>query len=64
MPVDMRLLEHWKRQQAARTRARNALPERWLEDERPEMHAVTDAYVELLARVRQPNLSVLTSEDR
>jgi hypothetical protein len=28
------------------------------------MHAVTDAYVELLTRIKQPTLSILTSEDR
>jgi hypothetical protein len=64
MPVDMTLLDYWKRQQAARARARAALPDRWVEDTRPEMHAVTDAYVELLTRIKQPTLSVLTSEDR
>jgi len=65
MPVDRTLLSYWKQQQAARTRARNALPERWLQDTRDEMHAVTDAYVELLAHIKhQKHLYALTPDDR
>lgn len=52
MTVDTRLLGYWKRERARRERARRALPERWLADPRPEMAAVADAYVELLAHSR------------
>jgi hypothetical protein len=65
MPVDRTLLSHWIEQQAARTRARHALPERWLQDTRPEMHAVTDAYVELLASIKHhKRLYAIPSDDR
>ncbi len=65
MSVDRTLLSYWTKQQAARTRARQALPERWLQDTRPEMHAVTDAYVELLASIKhQKRLYAIPSDDR
>ncbi|MGH3003499.1 MAG: hypothetical protein ACRDM1_12710 [Gaiellaceae bacterium] len=64
MSVDMRLLGYWKQQQSARSSARQALPERWAADPRPEMHAVNDAYVELLARVKQQNVHRLIPDDR
>lgn len=65
MSVDRTLLSYWKEQQAARSRARHALPDRWLHDTRPEMHAVTDAYVELLAgSKRHRQLHAIPSDDR
>jgi hypothetical protein len=64
--VDRRLLGYWNRQQAARRQARTNLPSSWRDDPRPEMHEVTDAYVELLARIKQerPRLHALTYDDR
>ena len=62
--VDNRLLEHWQRAQVARRSARAALPARWRNDPRPEMHQVVDVYVELLAAERQRNVVALALEDR
>ena len=64
MSVDSRLLEHWRREQIARRRARAALPARWRNDPRPEMHQVTEVYVELLAAERRANVIPLALEDR
>jgi len=62
--VDSRLLDHWQREQVARRSARAALPARWRNDPRPEMHQVVDVYVELLAAERQRNVVPLALEDR
>ncbi len=64
MAVDTRFLEHWRRQQIARRRARAALPARWRNDPRPEMHEVAEVYVELLAAERRGNVVPLALEDR
>ena len=64
MNVDNRLLGHWQREQVARKQARAALPARWRNDPRPEMHQVVDVYVELLAAERHRNVVPLTFEDR
>ena len=65
MSVDTRLLGYWKQQQRTRLGARKNLPASWRNDPRPEMHAVTEAYVELLARIKQPSpLHVIGSDDR
>jgi hypothetical protein len=64
MSVDTRLLDHWRREQSARRRARLALPERWQTDPRPEMWEVTDLYVELLAAEQHANVIPLALEDR
>ena len=49
--IDERLQGHWLREKTARTRARAALPERWISDKRPEMRLVTDAFVEAITNV-------------
>ncbi len=64
MAVDTRFLEHWRRQQTARRRARAALPARWRNDPRPEMRQVTDVYVELLVAEHRGNVVPLALEDR
>ncbi len=64
MNVDNRLLSHWQREQLARRQARAALPARWRNDPRPEMHEVVDVYVELLAAERRLNVVPLAIEDR
>ena len=64
MTVDSRLLDHWRRQQIARRRARAALPARWRNDPRAEMHQVTEIYVELLAAEHAGNVVPLALEDR
>jgi hypothetical protein len=65
MSVDRSLLSHWNREQAARRRGRKNLPASWRNDTRPEMHAVTDVYVEMLARIeQQKQLYALTDDDR
>jgi hypothetical protein len=66
VPVDTSLLRQWKRQQAARIGARNTLPSSWRDDPRPEMQVVTDAYVELLARIKQQKQHVhaIPADDR
>jgi len=63
--VDRRFLGYWNREQAARRHAGKNLPRGWRNDPRPEMHAVTDVYVEMLARIRQQKrLSALTDDPR
>ena len=65
MTVDRRLLGHWNREQAARRQGRQHLPSAWQNDTRPEMRAVLDVYVEMLARIKhQKELYVLTDDDR
>ena len=63
--VDRRFLGEWNREQAARRNARMNLPRGWRNDPRAEMHAITDVYVEMLARIRQQKqLYALTDDDR
>jgi hypothetical protein len=62
--VDSRLLNYWQREQNARRQARAALPARWRNDPRPEMHEVVDVYVELLAAERARNVVPLVLPDR
>jgi hypothetical protein len=65
MAVDRRLLGHWNREQAARHQGRQSLPSSWRDDTRPEMRAVVDVYVEMLARIKhQRQLYALTDDDR
>jgi hypothetical protein len=65
MAVDRRLLGHWNREQAARRHSRHTLPLAWQNDTRPEMRAVIDVYVEMLARIKeQKQLYALTDDDR
>ncbi len=64
MAVDTSLLEHWRRELAARKRARSALPERWRQDPRPEMREVGELYVELLAAEQRMNVIPMSLEDR
>jgi hypothetical protein len=64
MAVETRFLEHWKREQAARQRARSSLPERWRTDPRPEMAEVGELYVELIAAEQLHNVIPMAFEDR
>ncbi len=60
--VDRRLLAHWKRERAARERARASLPREWREDERPRMTEVRETFVEGIVDLRRT--VVLIDEDR
>jgi hypothetical protein len=64
MAVEKRLLEHWRREQTARRRARSSLPKRWQNDPRPEMWEVTDLYLERVAAERRENVIPMALEDR
>jgi hypothetical protein len=64
MAIETRFLEHWKREQAARQRARSSLPERWRTDPRPEMAEVGELYVELIAAEQLHNVIPMAFEDR
>jgi hypothetical protein len=52
--IDRRLLEHWQREQAARSRLRDSLPSSWREDPRPNMDAVRELYIEAMLRLKSP----------
>jgi hypothetical protein len=51
--IDDRLLEHWKRERAARDRLRDSLPQSWRSDPRPNMDIVRELYVEAMFRMKQ-----------
>jgi hypothetical protein len=46
--IDLRLLEHWLREQYAREVLRRALPSSWRNDPRPKMEDVREFYVEAM----------------
>jgi hypothetical protein len=48
--IDLRLLEHWQREQNARETLRRALPSAWRDDSRPKMEDVREFYVEAMLR--------------
>jgi hypothetical protein len=52
--VDRRLLEHWQREHAERTRLRESLPPSWRDDPRPKMEDVREVYVEAMVQLRRP----------
>ncbi len=52
--VDRSLLEHWRRERAARARLRNSLPRSWRDDPRPKMGEVRERYVETVLQLRRP----------
>jgi hypothetical protein len=51
--VDERLLLHWKRERAARLRARASLPARMRADRRPEVADACDRFVERIKALRE-----------
>ncbi len=51
--IDDRLLGHWEREQAARTRLRESLPASWRNDPRPDMDVVRELYIEAMLRLKQ-----------
>jgi hypothetical protein len=51
--IDDRLLDHWERERAARTRLRDSLPASWRNDSRPNMDVVRELYVEAMLRLKQ-----------
>jgi hypothetical protein len=51
--IDDRLLDHWKRESAARERLRNSLPASWREDPRPNMDIVRELYIEAMLRLKE-----------
>jgi hypothetical protein len=51
--IDDRLLNHWRRERAARERARAALPTSWRNDSLPGMHEVREAYVEAMLELKR-----------
>jgi len=53
--IDDRLLEHWQRESAARTRLRDSLPTSWREDPRPNMDVVRELYIEAMLRLKDSN---------
>jgi hypothetical protein len=62
--IDDRLLEHWERESAARTRLRNSLPSSWRNDPRPNMDVVRELYIEAMLRLKQqPTVSPVAIGD-
>jgi hypothetical protein len=59
--IDDRLLGHWKREQAARSRLRDSLPASWRNDPRPNMDVVRELYIEAMLRLKQPEEPSLRS---
>ena len=52
--IDYRLLEQWQRDLAAREVARASLPASWLNDPRPKMRDVCEAYIEGMLQMSNP----------
>ena len=48
--IDDRLLEHWRRERAAREQVRDSLPASWRNDSRPKMDEAREIYVEAMVR--------------
>ena len=62
--IDRRLLEHWQRERAARTRLRRALPASWRDDPRPKMEDVRELYVEAMLEMSpRPTRSAAIGDD-
>ena len=62
--IDRRLLEHWEREQAARSRLRDSLPASWQNDSRPNMDIVRELYIEAMLRLkREPSRPVAIGDD-
>jgi hypothetical protein len=61
--IDERLLEHWERESAARSRLRDSLPASWREDPRPDMDAVRELYIEAMLRLKHPPLRSIAIGD-
>jgi hypothetical protein len=59
--IDDRLLGHWEREQAARSRLRDSLPASWRNDPRPDMDVVRELYIEAMLRLKQPEEPTLPS---
>ena len=53
MSVDYRLLERFQDSRRRQEAAREALPERWRSDPRPEVQAINDLWVSVVARARE-----------
>ena len=53
MGVDYRLLEHFAERRRRLEEARNALPERWKADPRPEAQLVNELWVSATLRARE-----------
>jgi hypothetical protein len=51
--IDDRLLAHWEREQATRSRLRDSLPASWRNDPRPNMDVVRELYIEAMLRLKQ-----------
>jgi hypothetical protein len=56
--IDDRLLEHWERERAARTRLRDSLPQSWRDDPRENMDVVRELYIEAMLRLKHPGATV------
>ena len=61
--VDERLLSHWLAQHEARREARAALPRSWREDDRPEMAAVRETYIEAMLEFKGTALRLVRDDD-
>lgn len=65
--IDDRLLGHWERERAARSRLRDSLPASWVDDSRPNMDVVRELYVEAMLRLKHeppPRPAAIGDDDR
>jgi hypothetical protein len=70
--IDDRLLEHWRREHAAREQLRASLPASWRNDSRPKMDEVREIYVEAMVRhfdgtlrtYRSSRIAAINEDDR
>lgn len=61
--IDDRLLEHWKRESAARARLRNSLPASWRDDPRANMDVVRELYIEAMLRLKESSVRPIAIGD-
>jgi hypothetical protein len=61
--IDDRLLEHWKRESAARARLRDSLPASWRNDPRPNMDVVRELYIEAMLRLKDSDVRPIAIGD-
>ncbi len=61
--IDTSLLEHWEREQAARTRLRSSLPQSWRNDSRPKMDEVRELYVEAMLEMQHSPARIVAIGD-